>query len=66
MSHWYIMFPGYVFIESDMKSKELKQRTRQIIRISEDIIEILSYGSLDEIAVREDERAALWTLGLLQ
>jgi transcriptional antiterminator NusG len=54
-----IMFPGYVFIESDLESKEFRQRTLQIIRTSKDIIGILRYGNSDEFAVRKDERAAL-------
>lgn len=54
-----IMFPGYVFIESNMESKEFRERTLQIIRSSKDIIGILGYGNSDEIAVREDERVAL-------
>lgn len=39
-----IMFPGYVFVETDLESKEFRQRTLQITRTSKDIIEILSYG----------------------
>lgn len=54
-----IMFPGYVFIESDLESKEFRQRTLQIIRTSKDIIGVLSYCNSDRIAVREDEKAAL-------
>jgi transcriptional antiterminator NusG len=54
-----IMFPGYVFVESDMQSKEFRERTLQIIRSSKDIIGILSYGNSDEIAVRGNEREAL-------
>lgn len=54
-----IMFPGYVFIESDLESKELRQRTLHFIRSSKDVIGILGYGNSDEIVVREDERAAL-------
>ena len=54
-----IMFPGYVFIESDLDSKEFRRRTLQIIRKSKDIIGILNYGNSDDIAVREDERTAL-------
>lgn len=57
-----IMFPGYVFIESDLESKEFRLRTLQIVRTSKDIIGILSYGNSDEIAVREDECAALLRL----
>jgi transcription termination/antitermination protein NusG len=40
-----IMFPGYVFIESDLESEEFRERTRFIIRTSKDIIRILSYGN---------------------
>lgn len=54
-----IMFPGYVFAESDLESVEFLQRTHRFVRSSKDIIGILRYGNSDEIAVREDERAAL-------
>jgi transcription termination/antitermination protein NusG len=54
-----IMFPGYVFVESDLESKEFRQRIHQIIRTSKDIIGTLSYSNSDEIAVRDNERAAL-------
>lgn len=57
-----IMFPGYVFIETNLESKEFKQRIIQFTRSSKDIIGILSYGNSDEIAVREDERMALLRL----
>ena len=53
-----VMFPGYVFIESDLKSVEFLQRTNYFIRASKDIIGILRYDD-SEIAVRGDERAAL-------
>ena len=51
-----IMFPGYVFIESNLASKEFRQYTLQLIRTSKDIIGVLSYGDSYEIAVKEDER----------
>jgi Transcription antiterminator len=54
-----IMFPGYVFAESDLESVQFLQRTHRFVRASKDIIGILRYGNSDEIAVREDERAAL-------
>ncbi|NJD03799.1 MAG: antiterminator LoaP [Ruminiclostridium sp.] len=54
-----IMFPGYVFAESDMESVEFLQRTHRFVRASKDIIGILRYGNSDEIAVREEERATL-------
>jgi Transcription antiterminator len=53
-----IMFPGYVFAESDLESVQFLQRTHRF-RAAKDIIMILRYGNSDEIAVREDERTAL-------
>lgn len=54
-----IMFPGYVFTESDLESVEFLQRTHRFVKASKDIIGILRYDNSDEIAVREEERAAL-------
>lgn len=54
-----IMFPGYVFIESDLESMEFLLRIHHFVKRSKDIIRVLRYGNSDEIAVREDERATL-------
>ena len=54
-----IMFPGYVFAESNLESIEFLERTHRFVRASKDIIGILRYGDSHEIAVREDERATL-------
>lgn len=54
-----IMFPGYVFVESDLESVEFLQRTHRFVRASKNTIRVLRYGNSDEIAVREDEKAAL-------
>ena len=54
-----IMFPGYVFVESELESIDFLQRTHRLVRASKDIIGILRYGNSHEIAVREDERATL-------
>jgi len=48
-----IMFPSYVFIESELCGAEFLQYTSNLIRTSKDIIKILKYGDSDEIAVRE-------------
>ncbi len=57
-----IAFPGYLFIESDLESVEFLQRTHHFVRISKDIIGILKYSNSNEIAVREEERAAFLSL----
>ena len=57
-----IMFPGYVFAESDLESIQFMQCTRRFVKASKDIIGILRYADSDEIAVREEERAALLCL----
>jgi len=57
-----IMFPGYVFIESELCSVEFLQYASHLIRTSKDIIKILKYGDSDEIAIREDERTLLMLL----
>lgn len=54
-----ILFPGYVFIESDLETEEFRQSILQVIRISKSIIRILNYGSSNEIAIREDEISVL-------
>lgn len=54
-----IMFPGYVFAESVLESEEFLQRTHHFVGASKDVIRILNYSDSDEIAVREDEQAAL-------
>ena len=57
-----IMFPGYVFIETDLESVEFLQRILHLVSTSKDIVGILRYGNSDEIAVREDERASFLRL----
>lgn len=57
-----IMFPSYVFIESELCGTEFLQYTSHLIRTSKDIIKIMRYGDSDEIAVREVERTSLMCL----
>ncbi len=49
------MFPGYLFIETEICSTEFLQHIWFIIKTSEDIIRILKYGDSDEITLQEDE-----------
>jgi len=57
-----IMFPSYVFVESQLSSSEFIQQSRKIILSSKDAIRLLSYGDDDEIAIREEERVSLLKL----
>ena len=50
------LFPGYVFIETNMESKEFLKFFGQYIHDSADIIKILRYGESDEIAITLEER----------
>lgn len=54
-----ILFPGYVFIESELETEEFRQSIIKTVITSKNIIKILSYGNSDEIAIREDEITAL-------
>jgi len=51
------MFPGYVFVESDISSHDFIQYTRSMISTSNDIIRLLKYGDENEIAMRDEERS---------
>ena len=53
------MYPGYVFVESDLESGEFLQRTQRFVKESKDVIKVLRHGDSNEIAIREDEKAAL-------
>lgn len=54
-----VMFPGYVFIESELCSTDFLQKTNCFIQTSRDIIKILRYGDSDEIAIRVNECVSL-------
>ncbi len=55
------LFPGYVFVESELTSQEFIKRTSIIIYTSHVIVSLLRYSDT-EIAMRESERQML--LGL--
>jgi transcriptional antiterminator NusG len=56
------LFPGYVFIESELPGVEFIKSVGTIIAYSRDIIRFLRYENTDEIAMREHERRALMGL----
>lgn len=56
------LFPSYVFIESEVPSMEIIDRTSNIISNSKDIIRFLRYDNPNDIALREHEKNALLRL----
>jgi len=57
-----IMFPGYVFMETEMNSTLFSRNILSLIRQNKNIIKILKYGDSDEIAMREEEQISLLAL----
>ncbi len=55
------LFPGYVFIESEVSNHEFVKTTNQLIRSLLDIICLVKYSST-EISLRESERLMLMSL----
>lgn len=55
------LFPGYVFIESEVLEQEFLKIIGDLIHISNNIISILRYSDT-EIAMRESERRVLFNL----
>ena len=53
------LFPGYVFIETNMPAKEFVREFATYIYGSNDIIRLLRSGSPDSIALPKDERQRL-------
>lgn len=56
------LFPGYVFIESELSSVEIINNTRSIISASNDIFCFLKYEDTGDIAMKEQEREMLLRL----
>lgn len=50
------LFPGYVFIETNMPAKVFRSEFSEYIKNSEEIIRLLKYGDSDDIALRDEER----------
>lgn len=53
------LFPGYVFIETNLQSKDFLENFSQIFHDSLDIIKMLRYGENGEIAITFEERRRL-------
>ncbi len=56
------LFPGYIFIESEVSGVEFIKRKNSIISASEDIVRFLKYGDTSEFAMREHEKCMLLNL----
>lgn len=56
-----LLFPGYVFIETELNPDEFLYRIKPLIYRNDDVIKILSYDSCD-VALKEEERQALLLL----
>lgn len=50
------LFPGYVFVETNMPSELFQSEFYDVIYNSADIIRLLRYGASHEIALRQEER----------
>lgn len=50
------LFPGYVFVETDMPETEFRANFSDVIYNSADIIKLLRYGKDGSLAIRQDER----------
>ena len=57
-----IMFPGYVFVETEIPESEFIACTLDYIKKSRLILKLLRYGDSNEIAVRENESRFLKNL----
>jgi len=55
------LFPGYVFVESELNSQEFTKRTSTLIFASSGVISLLRYSDT-EIAMKESERQMLLSL----
>ncbi len=53
------MFPGYIFVETNMLEDEFRAHSFDIIYNSTDIIRLLRNGNDGSIALRQDERERL-------
>lgn len=54
-----LLFPAYVFIETDMPEQEFSRAYSSYVYDSQDIIRLLRYGKTDRIALPLDERQRL-------
>ena len=57
-----VMFPGYVFVETEMDAYDFLDYVKKVRRMYRSFIDILRYGDSDEMAVRWEERLVLMQL----
>lgn len=50
------LFPGYVFVETNMPSDVFRSEFYDVIYNSADIIRLLKYGESNDIALRQEEQ----------
>lgn len=55
----HLAFPGYVFIVTEISNDDFIIRAKECVRNSKGIIRLLCYGDTNEVAMREEERAAI-------
>ena len=55
----YIVFPGYIFLESSIGTNDVLNYVKKLSRVCRNVINILKYGDTDEIAMRWEERFIL-------
>lgn len=56
------MFPGYVFIETELPYEEFSNDFKRLAYISDDMYKVLKYGDSFEYAMRENEKEELLRL----
>ncbi len=56
------LFPGYVFVESELPDRIFREQIMRIIYKTSNIIRLLGYGDSEEISLREHEKSALFIL----
>lgn len=50
------LFPGYVFVETNMPSEVFRSEFSEYIKNSAEIIKLLKYGDSEDIALHDEER----------
>lgn len=54
-----LMFPGYLFVETDITNKEFVETIQQCIRSSKHVMKLLDYGDRYDAALKDNERGIL-------
>jgi len=57
-----LMFPGYLFVETEMSNEEFTEKIANCVRASKHIHKQLNYGDRDDTALKDEERAVLESL----